>query len=171
MTQYTQIADRIRAIIADEWQQQGHDMTEKFMQSIEYEIETNDKGAVITFYDGTERGYGAILNKGVSAANIPYSPGSGAKSSDYISGLQKFAMHPKRMGITDEREALGVAFAIARKHKREGMPLPSTDRFSKTGKRIDFAADALKRPEIEKILQQEVGRIVKEEVIEMLQEV
>ena len=66
--------------------------------------------------------------------------GSGARISKYIQGLKNFAR--LRFGVSD-KEALSIAFAIAKKHKREGMPTKSSSRFSKTGKRTEAIEDAL----------------------------
>jgi hypothetical protein len=46
------------------------------------------------------------------------------------------------MGKSD-KEAKGIAFAIASKHKKEGMPTKGSVRFSKTGKRTGFIEQAL----------------------------
>jgi hypothetical protein len=42
-----------------------------------------------------------------------------------------------------EKEAKSIAFAIASKHKKEGMPTKTSARFSKTGKRTGFIEQAL----------------------------
>jgi hypothetical protein len=57
------------------------------------------------------------------------------------------------MGASD-KEALGIAFAIASKHKREGMPTRASARFSQTGKRTGFIEVALlsKEQEIEQVI-------------------
>jgi hypothetical protein len=61
-----------------------------------------------------------ILNYGVPANRIPFSQGSGAKSSKYIDGLKMYA---KLRFNANDKEAERIAFAIAHKHKKFGMPL------------------------------------------------
>jgi hypothetical protein len=61
-----------------------------------------------------------ILNYGVTPERIPFSPGSGAKSSKYIDGLKAYAK--LRFSVND-KEAERIAFAIAYKQKKRGMPL------------------------------------------------
>jgi hypothetical protein len=100
----------------------------------------------------------AYLNAGIPGPRIPYSPGSGARHSKYIEGLKQYAK--ARMNASD-KEALGIAFAIASKHKREGMPTRSSARFSQTGKRTGFietALDAL-TPQIAQAIEEEVEKI------------
>ncbi len=83
--------------------------------------------------------YGIPLDTGVSPERIPFQSGSGNKTSLYIDGLKRFAK--LRFGVSD-REAQSIAFAIANKHKREGMPTKNSYSFSKNGERknwIDLA--------------------------------
>jgi hypothetical protein len=84
--------------------------------------------------------YMDINNSGVTAARIPYTPNSGRPPSKYISGLIDYVK--RRMGKSD-KEAKGIAFAIASKHKKEGMPTKGSVRFSTTGKRTGFIEQAL----------------------------
>ena len=63
--------------------------------------------------------YMTINNSGVKAERIPYYPGSGNKTSKYIDGLMRYAK--QRFGASD-KESKSIAFAIASKHKKEGMP-------------------------------------------------
>jgi hypothetical protein len=79
-------------------------------------------------------------NTGVTAARIPYTPGSGRKTSKYIDGLINYVK--LRMGKSD-KEAKGIAFAIASRHKKEGMPTKASAKFSSTGKRTGFIDEAL----------------------------
>jgi hypothetical protein len=89
----------------------------------------------------------AINNQGVPANKIPYYPGSGRKESEYIKGLIKYVK--LRMGKSD-KEAKGIAFAIASKHKKEGMPTKnSVTKHSKTGRRTGFIEIALEKKEAE----------------------
>lgn len=128
------IATESLKLIADEWTAQGHDLSGKFRSALTYTIRQESDATYIDLIDGTS-GYGAILNKGVTADRIPFSPGSGRKTSKYIQGLTRYAM--ARMGAS-EKDAVSIAFAIAYKHKEEGMPTNASKRFSKTGERTRF---------------------------------
>jgi hypothetical protein len=123
--------------IAIAWRQQGHELTGQAVRDMEIRVEQTAKGYRI---DGYLNDYMAYLNTGIPASRIPYTRGSGAARSQYIAGLERYANH--RMGASD-REALAIAFAIASKHKREGMPTRASARFSSTGRRTGFVDEAL----------------------------
>lgn len=153
MIDFDNIARRAIQAIGEEWMKQGHDLTGKFRESIAYKIRTEGGSTFIDITDGTESGYGVILNKGVPAERIPYNPGSGAGKSKYITGLANYAK--LRMGASD-KDAVSIAFAIATKHKREGMPTKASERFSQTGKRTRFVEDTIER--IDDIVNEEIGK-------------
>jgi hypothetical protein len=96
---------------------QGHDLTGALSKSIKYEVEAKTDSAKIEFM---LLNYGMVLNYGVTPARIPFTSGSGAKGSKYIDGLKMFAKF--RFGA-DEKTATRIAFAIAHKHKKYGMPI------------------------------------------------
>ena len=125
------------SVVATEWRAQGHELTGSAVKQMETMIRFEINTLVI---EGLVPDYMAINNQGVPANKIPYYPGSGNKTSKYISGLIDYAK--KRMGKSD-KEAKSVAFAIASKHKREGMPTKGSVRFSTTGKRTGFIEQAL----------------------------
>lgn len=129
---------KLQADLRQELKDQGHYLTGRLSNSIEYNIvEGFDK---VTATIECEE-YGLALEFGVPSGRIPYSPGSGAGTSKYIQGLVTFFQKKGLQG----REALGAAFATARAHKREGMPTRGSARFSKSGKRTGFASDVLNR--------------------------
>lgn len=124
-------------VIAMEWRAQGHELTGSAVKQMETFVKVEVNAIVI---EGLVPDYMAINNRGVPADKIPYYPGSGRKTSKYIDGLIEYAK--KRMGKSD-KEAKSVAFAIASKHKKEGMPTKASARFSKTGRRTGFIEIAL----------------------------
>jgi hypothetical protein len=134
MSIYDNIAKKCNTLIADEWTAQGHDLTGKFRSALTYVVREEDGSTKIDLIDGTS-GYGVILNKGVTADRIPFSPGSGRKTSKYIEGLARYAK--LRMGASD-KDAVSIAFAIAHTHKAEGMPSQGSRRYSSTGERTQF---------------------------------
>jgi hypothetical protein len=129
--------------VANEWKAQGHNLTGSAIKNMETVIKMETDKIII---EGLVPDYMAINNKGVLATKIPYYPGSGNKTSKYISGLIEYVK--KRMGKSD-KEAKGIAFAIASKHKKEGMPTIGSKRFSQTGKRTGFIEHALDKKEAE----------------------
>lgn len=145
MIQYDTIAQRIIDLIGEEWVKQGHELTGDFRKKMTYEIDKD----IIRIYDNTDRGYGKILEHGVPAERIPFSPGSGARTSKYIQGLVRYAK--ARLGA-DDKTALSIAFAIAYKHKEGGMPTEASKRFSQTGHRVGFVEDSV--PQIELLVKE-----------------
>ena len=124
-------------VVANEWRAQGHELSGSAVKQMETVIREEIATIVI---EGYIPDYMAINNSGVTAARIPYTPNSGNKTSKYISGLIDYVK--RRMGKSD-KEAKGIAFAIASKHKKEGMPTKGSVRFSTTGKRTGFIEQAL----------------------------
>jgi hypothetical protein len=124
-------------VVANEWRAQGHELSGSAVKQMETVIREEIATIVI---EGYIPDYMAINNSGVTAARIPYTPNSGRPPSKYISGLIDYVK--RRMGKSD-KEAKGIAFAIASKHKKEGMPTKGSVRFSTTGKRTGFIEQAL----------------------------
>ena len=137
--------------VQDEFVKQGHNNTGRAVNSIQgnptpngFNIEGND--------------YINILNEGVSAGNIPYSGNGGGGTSKYIQGLIEYVL--QRGIATGRAEATRVAFAIANKQRKEGMPTNASRRFSQTGKRtgfLDVAADKISN-DVEEYLQDEAEK-------------
>ena len=129
--------------VANEWKAQGHNLTGAAIKNMETVIHTETDKIII---EGFVPEYMAINNKGVLSTKIPYYPGSGRKESEYIKGLMKYAK--QRFGASD-KEAKSIAFAIASKHKKEGMPTIKSQKHSQTGKRTGFIEQALEKKEAE----------------------
>lgn len=132
----------LKKIISDallaEWKAQGHYMDGKVVNEMEWVVEREfDRTSLVAMMYP----YGAIHETGVSAANIPFNPGSGAKKSKYITALMNFV--EKRMGITDLKTKKSVAFAIAHTQKREGMPTSGAFKYTTTGQRTGWINEAL----------------------------
>lgn len=146
-----QIANFALQAVAIEWKAQGHNLTGNAIQQLETRI--MEGGDLII--QGYVVDYMANINAGVTASNIPYSPGSGASSSKYIAGLIDYVK--RRMGKSD-REAKSIAFAIASRQKKEGMPSKASARFSSTGKRTGFIEAALEgvEPELAQLIERGV---------------
>ena len=128
-------------LLSEEFEAQGHTMTNKLINDIKYKVRFEFESIII---DGMMYPYGSILDRGIKPGKVPFS-GTGKKGgvSLYIKALQKYAQ--LRMNIGSDREALGVAFAIAHTQRREGMPTYDSYRFSSTGKRMDWIEEALRK--------------------------
>jgi hypothetical protein len=137
------LADDISAlaieVIAMEWRAQGHELSGSAVKQMETLVKYEINTLVI---EGLVPDYMAINNEGVPSNKIPYYPNSGRKTSKYIDGLIDYVK--RRMGKSD-KEAKGIAFAIASKHKKEGMPTKASARYSSTGKRTGFIEQALEK--------------------------
>ena len=112
-----QVGEVVKKSVKQAFIIQGRSLTGALVNSIDYSVNATVNSAFVEF---TLLDYGMILNYGVTADRIPYSPGSGAKSSKYIDGLKLYA---KLRFNANDKEAERIAFAIARKHKKFGMPL------------------------------------------------
>lgn len=127
-------------VVANEWRLQGHELTGSAVKQMETMVRMEINTLII---EGFVPDYMAINNEGVKSDRIPYYPGSGRKTSKYIDGLIDYVK--RRMGKSD-KEAKGIAFAIASKHKLEGMPTKnSVIKHSKTGRRTGFIEIALEK--------------------------
>lgn len=141
---------RLQTDLRAELKAQGHVLTGRLSESLEYEIEVQGNAIIATMEC---EDYGLSMEFGVPAKNIPYTPGGGGGgTSKYIQGLIRFW---SLRGVTG-REGVRAAFATAAKHKREGMPTRSSHAFSTTGARTGFASTVLER-DLELI-----GRILEE---------
>jgi hypothetical protein len=127
----------IERLIRDELVAQGHDLTGKLKKSITVQVK---QFPAFIELEGSLLKYGIFVERGVKASRIPYTPGSGKTTSKYIAGLVRFV---KLRRIATGKNALSVAFAIAKKHKKEGMPTRNSRKFSKTGARRGFVSFAL----------------------------
>jgi hypothetical protein len=126
------------SVVANEWRAQGHELSGAAVKQMETMVRMEINTLII---EGFVPDYMAINNQGVPSNKIPYYPGSGRKTSKYIDGLIDYVQ--RRMGKS-EKEAKGIAFAIASKHKKEGMPTKnSVIKHSKTGRRTGFIEIAL----------------------------
>ena len=138
--------------VVNEWKAQGHNLSGKAISEIETVTKFQINELRIT---GLVLDYMAINNSGVTADRIPYTPNSGRPPSKYIQGLIQYAK--RRMGASD-KEAKSIAFAIASKHKKEGMPTRASARFSSSGKRTGFLETALAKvePDLLKLIERSI---------------
>lgn len=119
------------ANLRKELRDQGHHLTGSLEDSIKGSRTASNNRVVLDVYGND---YINPVNTGVPAANIPFDSNSrsGAKSSKYIEGLKQFAKI--KFGL-DDKAALGAAFAIAKKHEKEGMPTAASYAHSSNNRR------------------------------------
>ena len=138
-----ELLNNIAELLKEEMRQQlkiaNHIMTGELVESIESRILSTIEGRKIEIWLNS---YGIALDQGVPPDRIPFTEPSGRGGrSKYIEGLQRFAQ--LKLGVTDNRESLGIAFAIARKHKKVGMPVKGPTQFIQ--KTLDATEDDIIR--------------------------
>lgn len=138
-----ELLNDLAELLKEEMRQQlkiaNHIMTGDLVESIESRILSTIEGRKIEIWLNS---YGIALDQGVPADKIPFTEPSGRGGrSKYIEGLQRFAQ--LKLGVTDNRKSLGIAFAIARKHKKVGMPVKGPTQFIQ--KTLDATEDDIIR--------------------------
>ena len=146
LTYVDKIENVLLEVLSAEWKAQGHEMNGAIVRDMEFKI--NHKEDTLTI-SGYIYPYGNIIARGIKPGKVPFNwttarrgQGKGG-TSDYIEGLKNYAK--VRMAITDDKEALSTAFAIAKTQKLEGMPTYNSYKFSMTGQRMDWIEEALKK--------------------------
>tara|TARA_Y100000592_G_C5416906_1_gene291116 strand:+ start:86 stop:592 length:507 start_codon:yes stop_codon:yes gene_type:complete len=128
------LAEYLIQALAQELIDQGHRGTGKLINSLRHEIRQEGADVFLNIYASH---YAKFVANGVGASRIPYTRGSGKKSSKYIEALTQWVIDVLRK--SPESKARNIAFAIANKHKKEGMPTTNSYRYSKNGRRLNFA--------------------------------
>lgn len=129
---------------------QGHSLSGKLADSIEFEVEGDGTDVIGRMY---AEDYSSYLEFGVRANRVPFGSGGGTGGTSlYIQGLISFW---EQRGLSG-REAVGAAFATAHVQAREGIPTRSSYRFSSTGERTGFI-----RTTIDKNLEG-IGKIIED---------
>jgi hypothetical protein len=142
------VGEVVKKAVKQAFIMQGRNLTGALVNSIDYNVNATVNSAFIEF---TLLDYGMILNYGVPANKIPFSPGSGAKSSKYIDGLKMYA---KLRFNANDKEAERIAFAIAHKHKKRGMPLDG-----KTGAVDDALRDS--KDDVERLISEALDNLIR----------
>ncbi len=144
ISQLNNLGDMIVDALIDEFVQQGHSNTGEFVKSIVREVEGFADGLALNISFAK---YGIYQDKGVSASKIPFTMGSGAGQSKYIDALTTWVL--QRGIVTSQKQAKSMAFAIAKKHKKEGMPTKGAFAYSLNGRRTGFFTDTMSSLESE----------------------
>lgn len=137
----SRIMDFVRAEVIKSYEAQGHKNTGALADTARNEIHKISNGVLgILFLND----YWKVLETGIAADRVPFSPGSGAKSSIFITKLTEWF---KEKVSLDDDEAKKAAFATAYVALREGIPTNASNRFSSTGKRTGFFSNAINENE------------------------
>jgi len=149
----SKIGQTINRQIIKQWIAKGHSLSGAFESGLRFEVTEGDTIII----DGYGAHYAKFMERGVSAAKVPFSGITGrGGTSAYIEGLARYA--EMRMGISDKKKALGVAFAIAHKHKKMGI------RIRERGQGSKFLSEALAAPEVDQVITKELGLIVNKKI-------
>lgn len=155
------LLENLAALLVQEMQQQikiaNHVMTGSLEESVESRILGTITGRKIEIWLND---YGIALDQGVPPERIPFTDPSGrGGKSKYIEGLQRFAR--LQLGITDNRKSLAIAFAIAKKHKRVGMPVAGPTKFiQKTIDATDADIERFAEDWAESIFEAQINAII-----------
>lgn len=123
-----------------ELSEQGHRVTGETERSFRYEINRTGAGSFSIVFSAKLSAI--ILNEGVPANRVPYSPsrrgqGRGGKSK-YIQALLEWAANVRPELSTKEQKSF--VFAVAAKAKKEGHPTKGSFKFSKNNRRKDWVS-------------------------------
>lgn len=137
LKRYNEFALDLASLFVQELEDQGHRATGKLIASVVAKVSgmLNDLELQLTHLD-----YGIIVNTGLLPAQVPYTRGSGAKSSKFIEALMGW-IRLKGIGGGLDKTVRGIAFAIATNMKKEGVPTQGSYRFTSNGRRtmwIDY---------------------------------
>lgn len=133
------LREKVVEFVREELTEQGHNLTGNLLNSVSTrQVSSGDEITILVEH----LAYGRFVDQGVRPSRIPFSPGSGARTSKYIEGLKEF-VRLRRIAGPLESDILGAAFAIAKKHKKEGMPTRASRRFSSNGRRVGYMSTTL----------------------------
>ena len=122
--------------IQNELAAQGHNLSGRLSRSLTQKIYERGQEVI---NDVEMLKYGAYQNEGVKPSRIPFGrakTGSPGGTSKFIQALQQWV---RDRGIAqNDKTALRIAFAIAKKMKKEGMPNRGAKKYSSNGRRRGF---------------------------------
>lgn len=146
--------DAVARAMAVELDLQGHTDTGALANSFEVVTYNPTTGAVLAlaYVRQVDRGVDAVAVRGMITL------GSRTQRNRYVQAIAAWVR--RKLGVPPARQ-YQVAWAIIRKHMREGIPTRASRRFSKTGKRTGFVGDAVRKvgePEVEAWIGQALER-------------
>ena len=121
-------------LFVEELEQQGYRATGALIRSVIARVKEGLDEVDIFM---SHLSYGIIVNTGVLAGRVPYSRGSGAKSSKFIDALMAWIRLRGIAGGLD-KTVRSVAFAMATAMKRDGIPTKGSYAFTQNGRRTEW---------------------------------
>ena len=157
----TNIAEHLINELAKEITNQGHRGTGKLINSLRHEIKQEGNDSYMRIFANY---YAKFVANGVGASKIPYTRGSGKKTSKYIDALTNWVVEV--LHKTPDAKARSIAFAIANAHKKQGMPTTNSYRYSNNGRRLNFIQYVLNenRAFIKEEIQKEYGKTIRAKI-------
>lgn len=129
-----EFAAHIAVTFVDELEAQGHRATGNLIRSVVALVKSEVDGAEIAM---SHFNYGVVVNTGVLSARVPYSRGSGAKTSKFIDALMAWIQIRGIAGGLD-KTVRSIAFAMATAMKRDGIPTKGSYAFTSNGRRTQW---------------------------------
>lgn len=117
-----QLSENLEENLKKELRDQGHYLTGALERSIRSDIRQDSRDTTL---DVTANDYIQDLEEGIPPEHI-------SADTAYVMEMAEYAR--KRFGLQG-KAALRAGYAIARKHKQEGMPTKNSYNFSSTGER------------------------------------
>ena len=134
LKRYDEFASDMTILFVEELEAQGHRATGKLIASVVAKVKTMLDNIEVQM---SHLDYGIIVNTGLSPERVPYSRGSGAKTSKFIEALMGW-IRLKGIGGGLDKTVRGIAFAMATTMKREGIPTKGSYRFTSNGRRTQW---------------------------------
>lgn len=134
LRRYDEFAVDLASQFIDELEAQGHRATGRLIASVVARVQTTLDEIEVAM---SHLDYGIIVNTGLSPERVPYSRGSGAKTSKFIDALMGWIRLKGIAGGLD-KNVRSIAFAMATVMKREGVPTKGSYRFTRNGRRTQW---------------------------------
>ncbi len=135
--------DAVALEFAAELRRQGHTATGALEKSISFRVLSLQDEII---GEMSHNDYGAPVNTGVRPRRVPFSPGSGAKTSKFIEALFEWVKFKRIAGGLD-KDIWGATFAIARNMKKQGIPTKGSYAFTSNGRRTKWVDETIKEGE------------------------
>ena len=120
---------------------QGHKASGKGVNSIEAKITSKNLDKLIGVILAND--YLIPVDSGVKASRVPFGGTGGGGTSKYIEGLLSW-VNIIKPGLS-ERKKLSFVFAIAKTHKKQGIPTSGSYRFSQNGRRKNWILNGIEK--------------------------
>lgn len=131
MAAVNRLLDHAVEVVKKELSDQGHRLTGSLIDTIRVEVEVKRETILGLIWMNE---YFPYLDRFLPPDKVPYSPGSGRRSSKVVDALERYW---KKRGLGPS-EARRATFATLNKWKKEGRPTKASFRFSKNGRRTGF---------------------------------